>query len=388
MQAVFTWRFLQASLRLCRWRLPRCGPRLLFTALMASFSTLLFANEPDANPENGVETYSLTDTTPTFYTGFAELMEDRNTLPVEELGDLETKIGRVALYHTEDRLYKRIPKPTETMIEGMIMKKLLDTGRFEVTECVECKLIKVSLADDQLKVSQAIESNQDLRNLARRLKVDGFFMWAANVYNDKFTIDMRLVDARDNKVIWTRQYARKSDLLVDRLSEQEKKKKFDRVDWEIFLGAWGFNATRRGTGVSSQSINSVTTFGFRRREQSDLYKDLSYGLGLEYFTNLSQSEYFDVSGVVIEGRVEVNIRALEQWLPTFMYLELGQALYGDSHSLLYKYGMDFPFTKNGYINLGVVYMRKEDIEWPSEAGLEASSAFGGASYDITLGFRF
>lgn len=358
-------------------------------AVLLVITTQVNAEEEAAAPANSAaEQWSLQEGTPIFYNGFIELMEDENTLPVEDLEDLETRIGRVALYHTEDRLYKRIPKPTETMIEGMIMKKLLDTGKFQVTDCLECKLIQVQLNDNQLKVSQAIESNQDQRNLARKLKVDGFFMWSANVYDQKFTIDMRLVDATDNTVVWTRQYIRNVTTLDRAMADGGKKEDYDKVTWEMFVGAWGFGSTRQGTGVDDESINSVTTFGIRRRESSDLYKDITYGLAVEGFTNIAQREYFNTWGFILEGRVAVDLPALKQWVPTLTYLELGQAFYNGQQSLLYKYGLEFPFTKDGYIDLGIIYMRRETIDWPAVTGLEDSSSFGGASYDITLGYRF
>ncbi len=354
----------------------------------ATWVTILFSTLNYVQAETG-QTSNLVETQARYYNGFAELMEDENTLPVQELADLEIPVMRVALYHTEDRLYKKIPKSTETMIEGMIIKKLIDTEKFLVTECVECKLIQVKLQNDQLSINQAIESNKDMRNLARKLQVDGFFMWSANVYEEKFTVDMRLVDATDNHVVWTRQYARKTNPIeLAKRDEELNEEEFDRVDWELFVGAWGFSAEREGTGVSDRQLSSVTTFGIRRREHSELNEDISYGLGFETFSNLAQTDYFDMLGFVIEGRVEVNISALEQWVPTLMYLELGQAFFKEQQSLVYKYGIEFPFTRNGYIDLGVIYLPEQEVEWKEVDGLEESSEFGGASYDITLGYRF
>ena len=85
------------------------------------------------------------ETPPTFYTGFERLLDDETTLVVEELLDLDDGISRVALYHNGDRLHRQIPKQVHLMIENKLMKRLLESGRFEIIQCIECRTTRVHM---------------------------------------------------------------------------------------------------------------------------------------------------------------------------------------------------------------------------------------------------
>ena len=75
-------------------------------------------------------------------------------------------------------------------------------------------------------------------------------------------------------------------------------------------------------------------------------------------------------------------------IDTKVYLGVGQAFYNNANSLTFRFGFEFPFFSDGFMDFGVIYMPESDVVWKNDADLEKDGKFGGASYDLTLGVRF
>mgnify|MGYP003625621347 CR=1 FL=1 len=319
---------------------------------------------------------------PTLYTGFGQLLDDDKTLVLEELMDLDQNIQRIALYHNGDRLHRLIPKQVHQMIENKLMRRLIANGRFDVIQCLECRTTKVVMAVDELKISQAAENNQQLRALSKKVRADAFMFWSASVHENKFTINLRLVDGKNNELLWLKEYSKKT-------TQEAEENDFDRVQYEFIVGAWGVKGKRESTvAAGSTELKGATVFGIRRRESTELNEDIEYTLGFEYFTNYSSEELFDLSGYNLEGRVIADIPALDDVLDTKVYLGIGQSFFNDANSLIFRFGFEFPFFKDGFMDFGVMYMREANVKWKTDAAFEEIGTFGGASYDLTLGVRF
>lgn len=319
---------------------------------------------------------------PTLYTGFSQLLDDDKTLVLEELMDLDEGIQRIALYHNGDRLHRLIPKQVHQMIENKLMRRLISNGRFEVVQCIECRTTKVMMAADELKISQAAESNQELRVLSKKVRVDAFMFWSASVHQNKFTINLRLVDGKNNELLWLKEYSKKT-------TEEAEKNDFDKVQYEVIVGAWGVKGERKGTLTGGTAdLNGATVFGVRRRESTEMNEGIEYTLGFEYFTNYSSEELFDLSGYNLEGRIIADVPSLNDILETKVYLGIGQSFFNEANSLVFRFGFEFPFFKDGFMDFGVIYMQETDVNWKSNNAFEEAGTFGGASYDLTLGVRF
>jgi hypothetical protein len=143
------------------------------------------------------------------YTGFTQLLDDDKTLVKEELIDLPESVQRVALYHNGDRMHRRIPKQVHLMIENKLMSRILESGRFEMIQCLECRTTQVAMRADRLEVSHVAVDNQALRSLGKHVRADAFLFWNASVQDNKFTINLHLVDSRDNKLLWLKEYSKK-----------------------------------------------------------------------------------------------------------------------------------------------------------------------------------
>ncbi|MEC8522810.1 MAG: hypothetical protein VXZ24_01000 [Pseudomonadota bacterium] len=316
------------------------------------------------------------------YTGFTQLLDDDKTLVKEELIDLPESVKRVALYHNGDRMHRKIPKQVHLMIENKLMKRMLDSGRVEIIQCLECRTTQVAMREDRLEVSHVAVDNQALRKLGQHVRADAFLFWNASVEQNKFTINLRMVDARDNKLLWLKEYSKKTTL------EQEVEG-FDSVNYEFLIGAWGISAERDHlSSTDSEEVKGVTVFGIRRRETTSLDDQLQYTLAFEYFRNFSNRENFDISGINLEGRIIADIPSMDDLIDTKVYLGMGQAFFNDTNALVFRFGFEFPFFKDGFIDYGVTYLPESTAKWTSVSGLEDTGKLGGASYDLSLGLRF
>lgn len=345
---------------------------------IALFSMLLSFNIAHASD------LSSTQASPpsTLYAGFDRLLEDDKTLILEALMDLDPGIKRVALYHNGDRLHRSIPKQVHQMIENKLMGRLIENGRFEVIQCIECRTTKVQITEDELKISQSAEDNQQLRALSKRVRADAFMFWSASVHEDKFTINLRLVDGKNNELLWLKEYSKKT-------TREAELNGFNEANYELILGTWGIKGTRKSVVSSAESdLEGITVFGIRRRETTDLNEHVEYSLGLEYFTNYSSRDIFDLSGFNVEGRIIADVTSLHDLIETNVYFGIGQSFFNDANSLLFRFGFEFPFFKDGLMGFGVVHMPEADVKWKSDSAFERFGTFGGTSYDLTLGLRF
>lgn len=324
----------------------------------------------------------LSSPAPSLYTGFGQLLDDDKTLVLEELIDLDSNIRRVALYHNGDRLHRQIPKQVHLMIENKLMHRIMDSGRFEVIQCIECRTTQVAMRADKLEISHAAESNQALRALAKHVRADAFIFWNASVHEDKFTINLRMVDGRNNQLLWLKEYSKIT-------TREQEEQGFDSVNYELTVGAWGIDGSRKNlTDGSSEEVNGVTVFGLRRRETTSIDDSLEYTLAIEYFRNFSGTDLFNVSGINLEGRIIADIPSMDELIDTRVYLGMGQAFFNDSNSLIFRFGFEFPFFSDGFMDFGVTYLPEVDARWDKKDGYEEVGKFGGSSYDLTLGVRF
>jgi hypothetical protein len=319
---------------------------------------------------------------PTTYAGFSRLLDDETILIPEELLDVTKDVKRIAFYHNGDRLHRNISKQVHLMIENKLLGKFMGLGRFEVIDCIECRTTRVNFEKSRMHVSQSAQSNQDLRNLSKDVRVDAFVLWSASVHEDKFTVNLRMVGSKSNELLWLKEYAKKT-------TREEEELQFETIEMEMTISSFGLGSTREGVGaVTNAELARVTGFGLRRRESTTLNKDIEYSLGAEYFRNFSATDEFSVSGINLEGRVYVRIEALSEWVNTKAYVGVGQAFFSGSHGLMMKFGLEFPFVTNGFMALGGVYLVEESVEWDTDASYVESSDFGGAGLDLTLGYRF
>lgn len=365
-----------------KWNCRRFSAQNVIISTLILLFSVIFASNSVAETRVASSALSELLAPPTQYAGFARLLEDDSILVPEELLDVDKKIKRIAFYHNGDRLHREIPKQVHLMIENKLLGKFMGLGRFEVVDCIECRTTRVNFDAQKMHVSQSAQSNQDLRALSKEVRVDAFLLWNASVHEDKFTVNLRLVSAQSNNILWLKEYVKKT-------TREQEELEFESIELEFTISAMGLSSTRDGVGAGADAtLDSVTGFGLRRRESTTLNKDIEYSLGVEYFKNFSSTQAFDVSGFNLEGRIFVNIAAMKDWVTTKAYMGIGQAFFSGSHGLIFKFGLEFPFVTNGFMSLGAAYLVPEEVEWDTNADFVERSEFGGAGLDLTLGYRF
>jgi hypothetical protein len=318
-------------------------------------------------------------TTDSVYQGFKQLLEHDTTLTKDALKKIDNDIRRVTLLHTEDRLFKRIPKQTQQMIEGKIISRLMESGRFVVIDCTQCSQIKVRVTDDKIKVNQAIETNEDLKNIAEELSVDAVFKWSANVIGTEFNIDIRLVRANNSQFEWNEQY---STIL-------NKEPDVEQSRWRTSLSYLGYSGTRENFSDENAStkFSSLLSVGVKRIEKFSLDSVMSYGLGVEYIFNFNDREYMPIDIVALTGRVGVDINTFNANL----YFEGGGAFsFDQGEHLIAKTGVEFLFPANGYMSLDFVYISERTYTWTEDSTVSREETYdmGGLAFGVTLGYRF
>jgi hypothetical protein len=60
----------------------------------------------------------------------------------------------------------------------------------------------------------------------------------------------------------------------------------------------------------------------------------------------------------------------------------------DNHTELYKSGLDIRFSERFSFGLGIVYFPETTVEVADKTGFDPNVAFGGFTYEMTLGFVF
>jgi hypothetical protein len=207
--------------------------------------------------------------------------------------------------------------------------------------------------------------------------------WNASVHKNKYTVNLRMVDGRNNELLWLKEYSKKT--------ESELVEEIDNISYEMTLGAWGVGGERKSspTGAgSTEELEGATVIGLHRRITSDVEDDNEYSLGIEYFTNFGSTDTFNLQGFNIEGRLITPLPSLSELIETNMYLGLGQAFFNDANSMTFRFGFEFPFFNAGFMDFGVIYMSEETVKWKKNTAFEEKGTFGGTSYDLTLGIRF
>lgn len=324
----------------------------------------------------------------------------------EELLKISPSINKIALYRNADRENRLFPSKTYNLIENRLMQKLLETNRFQINECMECKSTQLLIKRGSFTILRAIESNARLSEIADKIGVNGFFMW--NVYYDKekLYLNLQIVDTKTGEIKWVRKVEDKFE------EEEEARKKQAEVEKRrratnviIYTGAWGFKVTRKSTNNPHQSADMLAVLGFRAMKESAFSRNMVFGVGLDIFTNMAKRDYINLFGNVLYAQVsfkldplfkesgdatgEEELVDLEEGFSTFnFYLAVGEAFYKDNFTEAFKGGFDIHFSERFHFNLGFIYMPIREVEMPDVAGYLKKVDFGGFTYDINLGIVF
>ena len=340
----------------------------------------------------------------TYYERVQNLM-DTLKFSKEELLAISPGVNKIALYRNSDKENKQFPSKIYNLVENGITRRLLDTQRFQIFECMECKSTQLIMKEDTFVILRAIESNKRLSEVAQQINVDGFFLW--NIYSEKgrMFLNFKIVRASNGEVVWTRKF---EEIFIEpELMDIEKEMR--PYEMVLTTGIWGYSLSRteNSTGILT-SMDRVATAGMKVMREAKDSQHVIYGIGIDYFANAVKTDYFNLTGYTLYGHLNLKLdkilftgdgysveeqqaarRAPREYFSTAnYYISVGEAFFMDNHTELYKSGLDIRFSERFSFGLGIVYIPEKTVIMSDKTGFDPNVNFGGFTYDIMLGFVF
>ena len=307
---------------------------------------------------------------------FYNLMSDESTLSLTDISEIDFPPARIALYQADDRSSTLTNKTTHTLVESTIAKRFVQSSRYSVISCIECKTTKISLNEGKLKISQPIETNEDLKLLGEKLGIDAFVFWQVSRINNEEHLNLKLVAADDNRVVWAKQYS--YFYYPDRVTASE----------EFYVGIMSIDA-KRVDSVTNDTVtmDSLSTFGYRYKDESKFDSNLEFSMGVELISSAFNDEAFALTGFALEERMYYNLQDLTDVLPMKAYLGIGQLFFEGSHNFFFRTGLAMPLGETASIDFGVVYLNDTNVTWEADGNYSQSSDLGGVAAEIILSMK-
>ncbi len=310
---------------------------------------------------------------------FMTLLDSPGMLSIKALNEIEFDTRKIAFYRFNDRQYRNFPRVFYDLIEQRMMDKFLKPKRFSVHECFECKTTRVLLKEKQFSILRQLDSNKNLADVGKKIGVDSFVLWEAYMYKGEPVLNVRVVSAKDGRVVWSMQYQNEPDY---------------EYAWEFYSALWGLKTTRQSTGTAADiSISPIIDLGVRTLTRSTITNRLYYGYGIEVFLNTADRDQINLFGLALSAKLALELDAMfgiertnyGNWL---IYGSLAQALVKSEPVIMSKAGLEVRMNRRSYVSIGGIFLFATDFGVNPLSGYENSAVLSGISYDITFGFRF
>jgi len=313
---------------------------------------------------------------PANHSPFYNLLNDEKTLSLFDISQIDFPPARIALYQADDRSSSLNNKASNTMVESEIAERFVKSSRYSVISCIECKTTKIRLIDGKLKISQPIENNDDLKILGEKLGIDAFLFWQVSSINNEEYLNLKLVAADDNRVVWAKQYS--YFYYPEKVTASE----------EMYVGIMFIDAKRVDSVANNTvTMDSLSTFGYRYKDESNLDPNLEFSLGIELISSAFNDDAFALTGFALEERLYYNLQELTDVLPMKAYLGIGQIFFEGSHNFFFRTGLSLPLGEASSIDFGAVYLNDTNISWEEDGNYSQSSDIGGLTTEIILSMK-
>ncbi len=311
------------------------------------------------------------------YAAYGQFLRSQIILIKSEFRRIPSLVKRISIVE-KTKNKSKMPKRTRTLIAKRINDRIIAEERFKIIQCLECGSRKISITNNQLGFDSVLQNNESLRKKGRNLDIDAFLMWDAFIDGDRIVLTFDLVQTMDNQIIWSKQYSGPYDPSA-----------YSHFNLDIYVGILGFDLERKSsdTNKANEKVDNIAKAGIRLRERFSAADRVEFSIGIEYFGPLANRSKFKFSGFAGEGRVVIDILPLMKHLKTNLYIAAGPAYYKNQFSVFFRYGIEIPFQRFGYISMGGQYMPKKELTFSSAENLSDTAEFGGTSYDLTLGIR-
>ncbi|GLQ71447.1 hypothetical protein [Vibrio penaeicida] len=200
------------------------------------------------------------------------------------------KIQSVALYF-EGKAVTDEEKTELLKLTSILTAKMKNNG-IKVRSCIECGKTQVNLSASNVKFKHGLSSNDELRKLGKKIRVDAFLTWRAPLSDNTHNITMSLVSTQNNEVVWTGNFDIKED------PDVIVKKNVKESGVGVALGYIGIN----GTSTDGEDIQNVTDLSIRYYSGHTPSERAHFAFIGNYFRNFDGSTNFSIQGFGAEAR--------------------------------------------------------------------------------------
>ena len=363
--------------------LPNPGTTILsfcIAVVLSSALTLVPSSYAADGARNAVDVED--DAVKTFHEKVYEFIDSIETLD-EDIRNLDLSVVRIALYRLGmKRGEVDIPANVASIIESKLKSKLLETRRLQVYECIECKIIHVSLQKDKLVMSKAIESNERLKELGKKIGVDGFLIWGLYKDEKNLYLDLSIVNAQSGMVAWSNQYIRNPIL--------KKTEPEPTYNVDLSLSFLGYTVARKLTAGGEVKVERILAENIAIMKKTAISERISVGLGLSFFHNITDRDLINISGLYIYPLLEIQLGPYYESGQSLLnfYVGAGEAFGNKKERAVLLTGVNIRMRRELFASVGFISMNKKALEMPTAAEYEPTVEFGGPAYELKFGYRF
>ncbi|NQY41895.1 MAG: hypothetical protein HRT87_00890, partial [Legionellales bacterium] len=316
------------------------------------------------------------------HAAYQQFLQSQIILLPSEFKGIPSTVRRIAVVdktaHKRLKKGNKLPRRTKSMIASRINSRLIPMDRFDLVQCLDCGAKKITIRDNKLDFDNVLQNNESLRRKGRDLNLDAFLTWDAFIDGDEVILKVQMVQTLDNQIIWEKKYSGPYDPTA-----------YQQFNLDVNVGLYGFDLERKygKPNTKPEKVDNIAHAGVRLRERFSAADRVEFSIGVEWFGPIANRDKFKFNGFAGEGRIVIDILPLMKNLKTNLYIAAGAAYYKKQTSMLFKYGIEIPFQRFGYISFGGIYLPKKTLEFDAVDDLSKEAEFGGTSYNVTLGIR-
>lgn len=299
------------------------------------------------------------------------------------IGRLDTRISTLAVTSLNfgpglDESFKKV---AEAKLFGQL---LLENPRLKLIKCDECNQIRSEVKNGILTISKGLADQQERKNLATKLGVQGFMSTMVTVEERQLTIVINVHDSHEGRIIL-------SDVIA---GVPVAKTKY----LHVYIGQFTVPVTvvDSDTGTSKAVDQTAILLGVEQTIRFSESWMVGANLALFYDNNSklgeSGTDYVPFTpGLIFDGTIGWEAFSMMNNSTSFIVQAgIGEFISAQfNFSIYYKFGAKMTMGAENKLtfNMGVLSFNESNLEKPDSTTGKASALKGSATY-ITFGYQF
>ena len=298
------------------------------------------------------------------------------------IGRLDTRISTLAVTGISfgpglDESFKKV---AEAKLFGQL---LLENPRLKLIKCDECNQIRSEVKNGILTISKGLADQEERKNLANKLGVQGFMTTMITVEDRQLTIVINVHDSLEGRIIL-------SDVIP---GVPVAKTKY----FHLYIGQLTIPVSVVSeAGVSKNVDQTAIIMGLEQTMRFSESWMVGANLALFYDNNStlgeSGTDYVPIStGLLFDGTIAWEaFSMMNNSTSLIIQAGLGEFISAQfNFSVYYKFGAKMTMGSENKLtfNMGLLSFNESNLEKPDTTTGKASSLKGSATY-ITFGYQF